>query len=265
MMQRPDGQIELARAAMLVAAESEPELDVEIEMATVELWAHTLQSRIDPEWNSLQRLARLRTYLYDELGFRGDARDYYSPQNSLLHSVIARRMGIPLTLAILFMELGWRIGIPFEGVSFPGHFLVRLSGEPGDLLLDAFDHGTTVSEEDCRRMLHTSSGGTAAFAPGMLQSVGRRDMIARLLYNLKVACLRAGDQEQALSAIDRLLVLHPDAPTELRDRGMLLYQLDRYRLALDALQDYLRVRPGATDRDVVEKHLAALRMMLATG
>jgi regulator of sirC expression with transglutaminase-like and TPR domain len=263
MLQRPDAQIDLARAALLVAAENDPTLDVETEMARLDQWAGELGRRIDPSWNNLQRLARLRTFMYEDLGFKGDVRGYYSPANSLLHSVMSRRLGIPLTLSIVFMEIGWRIGVPFEGVGFPGHFLVRLTGEPGDLLLDPYDHGASVHEEDCRRMIELTTGGTVPYDPSMIRSLGKRDMIARLLFNLKVSCLKANDDLGALSAVERLLLLHPDDPPELRDRGLLLYRMDRYRDARGSLLAYLRARPDALDREVIERHLAALEMMLS--
>jgi regulator of sirC expression with transglutaminase-like and TPR domain len=263
MIRRPEAEIDLARTALLVAAENDPTLDVDAEMARLDAWAQELGRRLDPSWNNLQRLARLRAFMYEELGFKGDVRGYYSPQNSLLHSVMTRRLGIPLTLSIVFMEIGWRLGIPFEGVGFPGHFLVRLTGEPGDLLLDPYDHAVSVHEEDCRRMIQLTTGGTVPYDPSMIRSLGKRDMLARLLFNLKVACLKEGDDASALSAVERLLLLHPDDPPELRDRGLLLYRMDRYRDARTALHAYLRARPEALDREVVERHLAALQMILA--
>jgi regulator of sirC expression with transglutaminase-like and TPR domain len=263
MIQRPEAEIDLARSALLVAAENDPTLDVDAEMARLDAWARELGRRLEPGWNNLQRLARLRTFMYEDLGFKGDVRGYYSPANSMLHSVMTRRLGIPLTLSIVFMEIGWRLGIPFEGVGFPGHFLVRLTGEPGDLLLDPYDHGASVHEEDCRRMIELTTGGTVPYDPSMIRSLGKRAMIARLLFNLKVACLKAGDDLGALSAVERLLLLHPDDPPELRDRGLLFYKLDRYREARISLRGYLRARPDALDREVIERHLAALQMMLA--
>ena len=263
MIRRPEPEIDLARSALLVAAENDPTLDVEAELAKLDAWADELGRRLDPSWNNLQRLARLRSYMYEELGFKGDVQGYYSPENSLLHSVMTRRLGIPLTLSIVFMEIGWRLGIPFEGVGFPGHFLVRLTGEPGDLLLDPYDHAVSVHEEDCRRMIEMTTGGTVPYDPSMIRSLGKRDMIARLLFNLKVACLKAGDDAGALSAVERLLLLHPDDPPELRDRGLLLYRMDRYREARGALRAYLEARPRALDREVIERHLAALQMILA--
>jgi regulator of sirC expression with transglutaminase-like and TPR domain len=263
MMQRPDADIELARSALLIAAECDPTLDVDAAMLQLDDWARALQARIDPSWNSLQRLARLRTFMYEELGFKGDVQGYYSPDNSLLHSVMQRRLGIPLTLSIVFMEIGWRIGVPFEGVGFPGHFLVRLTGEPADLLLDPYDHGASVHEDDCRRMIQMTTGGTVPFDPNMVRSLSKKDMIARLLFNLKVACLKANDDIGALSAVERLLLLHPNDAPELRDRGLLLYRLDRYRDARSMLEAYLRARPDALDREVIERHMAAISMMVA--
>ena len=131
MIRRPEAEIDLAHSALLVAAENDPSLDVETELARLDAWAGELGRRLDPSWNNLQRLARLRTFMYEDLGFKGDVQGYYSPANSLLHSVMSRRLGIPLTLSIVFMEIGWRLGIPFEGVGFPGHFLVRIGARGG--------------------------------------------------------------------------------------------------------------------------------------
>jgi len=263
LLRRPEAKLDLARAALLVAAESDPNVDVDVQLHTLDSWAEELRSRLDPSWNNLQKLARLRRFVYDDLGFRGDHKDYYSPSNSLLHEVMERRLGIPLTLSIIFMELGWRVGIPFEGVAFPGHFLVRLSGEPRDLLLDPFQRGMSVHEEDCRRMLAELSGGRLEFTNQLLASVSKRDMIARLLLNLKGAYLRTHQDEQALAAVDRLLLLRPGALDEVRDRGLLLYRLRRFGEALAALTTYLEAAPEANDREAVQRHVVDLRRLVA--
>ena len=234
------------------------------EIHTLDSWAAQLRAQLDPNWNNLQKLARLRNFVYEELHFRGDHRDYYSPSNSLLHSVMGRRLGIPLTLSIIFMELGWRVGMPFEGVGFPGHFLVRLTGEPLDLLLDPYQRGTSVHEEDCRRMLHDLSDGKLELRDQHLASISKRDMIARLLMNLKGAYLRLHDDEQALAAVDRLLLLRPDDVDEVRDRGLLLYRLQRYVPAIEALMRYLAEQPEAPDREAVEAHIRTLRTLIAS-
>jgi len=264
MVQQPEPAIDLARAALLIAAESDPDVDVEGELGILEGWAQELGRRIDPSWNNLQRLARLRAFVFEELGFRGDRQDYFSPSNSLLHQVLRRRLGIPLTLGIVMLELGWRIGIPFEGVGFPGHFLVRLAGEPRDLLLDPYRRGMSVHEEDCRKMLLDTTGGKMAFNDRLIASVGKRQMIARLLNNLKGAYLRAGQDALALAAVDRLLVLDPHDTDEMRDRGLLLYRLNQWAKALDCLRAYLEASPSAPDRPAIERHAAVLRQLLAS-
>ena len=263
LVRRPEPALELARAALLVAAESDPNVDVDGEMHTLESWAAELRSRLEPDWNNLQKLARLRSFLFDDLGFRGNHTDYYNPSNSLLHRVIENRRGIPLTLSIIFMELGWRVGLPLEGVGFPGHFLVRLTGEPHDLLLDPFRRGMSVHEEDCRVMLRELSGGKLEFNDELLTSITKRDMIARLLMNLKGAYLRTRNDEGALAAVDRLLLIHPEDLEEVRDRGLLLYRLRRYGPALDELCRYLDGRPKAPDRETIERHIADLRRAVA--
>jgi regulator of sirC expression with transglutaminase-like and TPR domain len=220
-------------------------------------------ARVWIELEQSAKLARLRNFVFEDLGFAGDHRDYYSPSNSLLHEVMKRRRGVPLTLAIVFMELGWRIGIPFEGVGFPGHFLVRLTGEPGDLLLDPFTHGTSVHEDDCRRMLLDATGGQLEYSDRYTASVSKRAMIVRLLHNLKGAYLRAGDDVAALRAVERVLLLRPHDADEIRDRGLLLYRLHRYGDAFAALNAYLGAAPSAHDRDAIVKHLERLRELLS--
>ena len=261
---RPEPALDLARTALLVAAESDARVDVDSQIHTLESWAAELSARLEPGWNNLQKLARLRSFVFEDLGFRGDSQDYFSPSNSLLNQVMERRLGVPLTLSIIFMELGWRVGIPFEGVGFPGHFLVRLPGEPRDLVLDPFNHGRTMHEEDCRRLLDEVTGGRLEFDGRLLASVTKRDIITRLLRNLKGAYLRANQDEGALAAVERLLLIHPDDMDEVRDRGLLLFRLQRFSPALDALNAYLAARLDAPDRDNIAQHVISLRQLLAS-
>ena len=261
---RPEPVLDLARIALLVAAESDARVDVDSQIHTLESWAAELSARLDPGWNNLQKLARLRSFVFEDLGFRGDSKDYFSPSNSLLNQVMERRLGVPLTLSIIFMELGWRVGIPFEGVGFPGHFLVRLPGEPRDLVLDPFNHGRTMHEEDCRRLLDEVTGGRLEFDGRLLASVTKRDIITRLLRNLKGAYLRSNQDEGALAAVERLLLIHPEEMDEVRDRGLLLFRLQRFSPALDALNAYIAARPDAPDRDNIAQHVISLKQLLAS-
>lgn len=260
---RPDADFDLVHAALLVAAESRPDLDVQGELRRIDDWAAELKSHVEPSFNNLQKLARLRNFAFEQLGFRGDAANYYDPSNSLLNEVMSRRRGIPLTLGILFLELGWRIGMPVEGVGFPGHFLVRLSGEEEDVILDPFRRGMIVREDDRRRMIAEITGGRLEYDDAMTASVTKREMIVRLLRNLKAAFLREENDAQALLAVERLLVLHPDDPEEIRDRGLLQYRLRHFGAALEDLASYLRTRPDAADRAQIEGHVGNLRRIVA--
>ena len=264
MVKRPEPLFDLARAALVIAAESDPQVDVDAEIKRIDGWANELKSRLDPTWNNLQKLARLRRFLFEELGFAGDGKDYFSPSNSLLHEVIQRRRGIPLTLAILLMELGWRIGMPLEGVGFPGHFLVRLAGEPEDLLLDPFQHAMSVHEEDCRRMLAEITRGEVEFSPRLIESVDKRQMIVRLLHNLKSSYVRQGADAEALAAVERLLILEPNDLTQVRDRGLLMFRLQRYAPAFESLRRYLAEATDAPDREDIERTVAAIKEQLRT-
>jgi regulator of sirC expression with transglutaminase-like and TPR domain len=264
MIERPEPMLDLARAALLIAAESDPQVDVAGEIRRLDGWAETLRGTLAPDANNLQKLARLRAFVFEELGFAGDHKDYFSPSNSLLHRVIERRRGIPLTLGIVLMELGWRIGMPLEGVGFPGHFLVRLSGEPGDLLLDPYRHAMSVHEEDCRHMLREITRGEVEFSPRLIESVDKRQMIVRLLHNLKAAFVRQGDDAGALSTVERLLLLDPGDLAQVRDQGLLLFRLRRFEPAVAPLTRYLTEAGDADDRAEVEATLAAVRMQLGS-
>jgi regulator of sirC expression with transglutaminase-like and TPR domain len=154
--------------------------------------------------------------------------------------------------------------MPLEGVGFPGHFLVRLAGEPRDLLLDPYREGMTVHEEDCRRMLRESTGGRIQFEARHIASVGKRDMVERLLRNLKGAYLRLNDDHGALAAVDRLLVLAPEDADEMRDRGLLLFRLRRWSAAHVSLAAYLERAPEAPDRETIRGHLVTLRSLIAS-
>lgn len=263
MLRQDEQSFDLARGALIVAAETDPETDIDGTLEQLDVWANQLREQLEPSFNNLQKLARLRAFAFEHLGFRGDRRDYYNSNNSLLNQVMERRRGVPITLSIVFLELGWRIGIPFEGVGFPGHFLVRLAGEPGDLILDPFARGTSVQEDDCRKMLDRITGGRLEFDASMLASVSKREMITRLLRNLKAAYLREDRDEEALAAVERLLIIDPDDLEEIRDRGLLRYRLKHYGTALDDIRVYVRNRPDAPDREQMERHALNLRRLLA--
>ncbi len=191
--------------------------------------------------------------LYGRHGFTGNTDAYYDPRNSFLNDVLDRRTGIPLTLGIVLLEVGWRLGLPLEGVAFPHHFLVRYRGEEVDLLLDPFDGGKARAEDEAQELLDRVYGGMVRIQPAFLQPAGRRDMLIRLLNNLKTIYLNTGDELRALGVVERLLLLRPDAASERRALGMLLARMGRRDEAVDELRRYLATGPEGRERARIEE------------
>ncbi|MGD8279409.1 MAG: tetratricopeptide repeat protein, partial [Gemmatimonadota bacterium] len=184
---------------------------------------------------------------FEQEQFRGNTDAYYDPRNSFLNDVLDRRLGIPLTLSVVMLEVGWRLGLPLEGVNFPGHFLVRFAGEASNLLLDPFQRGEIRFEDQAQALLDRVYGGAVRLQPEYLRPAGRKDMVVRLLANLKNVYLNARDDGRAVAAIERILLVRPDAADEVRDRGMLLARLGRTDEAVIDLERYLQASPGAPD------------------
>jgi len=189
------------------------------------------------------------------MGFRGNTENYYDPRNSYLNEVIDRRTGIPISLAVLYLELGRRIGLPLEGVSFPGHFLVRLRLRGGVLVLDPFCGGAPQSEDELRgRLLRVIPPGSTGGVPPaelpldqFLEPASKRQILSRLLRNLKGIYREAGPPERLLDVLNRILAVTPEANAELRDRGLAYQRLECHRAALKDLSDYLEREPDAPD------------------
>ena len=200
-------------------------------------------------------IATLNAYLYEELGFSGNREHYDDPRNSFLNEVFDRRLGIPISLAVVYLEIGRRAGLRLEGVNFPGHFLVRAPADPGgaddDLIIDPFHAGALLSEVDCRQLLRQHVGEEAAFDRGLLATATRQHIVVRMLVNLKRLYVRMRSFPQARAIADLLLAVDPSALSELRDRGLLAYHMEDFAAALKDLEAYLRLMPrgDAVDRD----------------
>jgi regulator of sirC expression with transglutaminase-like and TPR domain len=204
------------------------------------------------------RLSVLTEYLFRDLGFSGDREHYEDPRNSFLNVVIERRAGIPITLAVVFLEVAARIGLHAEGVNFPGHFLVRVPGDDPSsrgLLLDPFHGGAIISEADCHQLLRAHMGEEAVLDPAMLATAHKYDIVVRMLLNLKRAYVRMRSFPQAREVTELLLGLDRSSLTELRDRGLLAYHLEDFASALRDLQEYLRLAPVPEDEEGRQEHL----------
>jgi len=271
-----EGRYSLAEACLLIAGDAYPDLDVNRYLAEIERIAARLRGRLAQGADGEERVVALNQYLFNELGFYGNADDYYDPRNSYLNEVIERRRGIPISLCILYMEVGRKIGLPLEGVSFPGHFLVRLSLRGSTLVLDPFSGGAPLSEQDLRKLLRRviagsgsaglrSASDVAAELPldQFLEAAGSRQILARVLRNLKNIYREKDEPERQLQVINRMITVAPDAHGELRDRGVLYQKMEAFRAALKDLTAYLEREPEAPDADEVRARVVELTALCA--
>lgn len=252
------GEVDLAAAALAISAEENPELDPAPCLAALDALAAEVAPRLSGLGSGaageVARLDTLRRFLFVEKGFHGNGDDYYDPANSLLDRVLERRAGIPITLAIVLIEVGRRVGVPLVGVAFPGHFLVRHALHPR-VLLDPFA-GRFITHRGCRELLDSLGGGGIPFHPRLLAPVSGRCILLRLLNNLRAIYGSRGDVERTLAILDRMLLLRPDNAVHLRERGLLHLHRGDLSRALDDLGSYLAVEPEAPDRDAVESLLS---------
>jgi regulator of sirC expression with transglutaminase-like and TPR domain len=255
---RPERELNLARAALLVAREEYPQLPIEPYLARLDQLAEEVRDRLADETAPPVVLHELIDTLYRRHGFRGNKEAYYDPRNSLLNDVLDRRLGIPLTLGIVLMEVGWRLGLPLEGVNFPHHFLVRYRGDALDLLIDPFGGGQVRFEDQAQEFLDRVYGGMVRVRPSFLKSASKRDMLVRLLTHLKGLYLNVNDDPRAASALERILLLRPDSTAERRLLGMVLARLGRTDEAAEHLRSFLEAEPESPEAPRVRSFLQDL-------
>ena len=240
-----DADIDLALGALTIAAAGRPAVDAAASLAVLDDLADRVRLRLDVGDGHDRILDRLHDVLFRERGFRGPtAADFHDPANSLLDVVLDRRIGLPISLAIVELEVAWRIGVGLTGIGLPGHFIV---GAPGGVLIDPAGGGRRLTPDDCQALMRRSLGEGVLFNAGMLRPAGRRDILTRVLRNLRAAHLAARDWPAALGAVELLAVIEPIDPDHGRDRGLLLGRMGRFNEALAALSRYLDERPDGHD------------------
>ena len=253
----------LFEAAVSVAQDEVPGLDPQAVLAQVDALAARLKRRVPADAVVLQKLRFLNRFFFQDLGFAGNVNDYYDRRNSYLHEVLATRRGIPITLALLYMELAAQIGLNARGVSFPGHFLVKLHTRQGEVLIDPMS-GRSLSRDELDERLapyRRARGLTGEFEAPLglfLQAAPPREVIARLLRNLKELHREAEDWPRLLAVCERLVVLLPQDVEQRRDRGLASAALGHVEAAARDLQAYLQQRPDADDADQLRERLRAL-------
>ena len=259
MLSRPDRDVDLAEAALLVAAEEYPGLDVRGYLVRLDEMGWALRQRLEEEPRPERAVMALNRYLFQEQGFRGNTESYYDPRNSYLNEVLDRRTGIPITLSTVYMEVARRGGLDVEGVGLPGHFVVRIRNPGRALLVDPFHGGALLTDRDCQQRLDRIFGGRVKMEPKMLEPCRRRDMLERMLRNLKAVYIRDQDVPRALRVVDLLVGIQPGNAEDLRDRGVLYAALDCYAYAARDLEAYLALAPKAPDAKELAPRARQLR------
>lgn len=261
--------IDLTGAALIIARIEYPQLDTRRSMQLLEeLGARAAERLKDVDRHDpVARITRLNRFVYGECGFAANREWYADVRNSLLNLVLERRLGIPITLALVYIEIARRAGVVVHGVAFPGHFLLRVPATAAlgdDLILDPFNGGALISESDCRLLLSSHMGDDVRFDTSMLQPCSGAHIAARMLNNLKRIYLDLRAYAYARRVTDLLLAIDPTSLCDLRDRGLLSYQLDDFPAALRDLEDYLRLNAWAEggdheERQQLQSHVSRLR------
>jgi regulator of sirC expression with transglutaminase-like and TPR domain len=253
----PEAQIDLTRGALAIARLEYPDLDEAHWEAQLAQLAERAAPNLAAADSPPGRVARLSEYLYGEAGFRGNRADYYDLRNSFLNDVIERRTGIPITLGLVYIDVAARLGLDVRGVGFPGHFLVKCI-DSAPIVVDPFS-GDILTSADCERLYHSALGADTPFDPRALDESPKRQILARVLGNLKQIHLARGEFARALACVDRILVLRPDDPGELRDRGLLYARLECFRAAADDLERFLALAPDDPTAPGIAANLGKLR------
>lgn len=263
LIARDEADLELDRATLLIAAEEYPHLEIETCLHQLDAFAEAARARDDFYADPLWRVLRMNELLFEKLGFHGNSETYYDIRNSFLNDVIDRRTGIPITLSVIYLEVARRISLKLAGVGMPGHFIVKYSDERGDIIIAPFHNGRILTEGQCREMIAEMYNGEMKFRLAFLQATPRKQILARILQNLKGIYARAMDHPKTLGAINRVLLINPESATEIRDRGLVYFALKRYVQARTDLEEYLRLIPAAEDADEIKKRLSQLQQCQA--
>jgi regulator of sirC expression with transglutaminase-like and TPR domain len=262
LMRRPQEQVDLAQAALLVACEAYPDLKPDVYTGLLDAMAKRVRASIRPSAGAPKILQALNAYLFDELGFKGNEDNYGDPRNSFLNDVLERRTGIPITLSIVYLEVARRLGVDLCGVGMPGHFLVKFPRREGEVVMDPYHGGVVLSARELRERI-IKLGGDPEHAARYLSAVTKRQIITRMLNNLKQTYLGSKAYDEALGIVELQLVVNPWSLDEVRDRGLIHHERGAYSDALRDLETYLQYREDAEDAQKVHERVEMLRPRVA--
>jgi regulator of sirC expression with transglutaminase-like and TPR domain len=254
-----DDDIPLGWAAVMVARDEYPDIDVAGYEALFSDYGERVRHLIARDGGPVDTVRALNGFMFDEMGFTGNQQDYYDPRNSYINEVVERRLGIPISLAVVQLDIAQRIGLPLRGVSFPGHFLVSLPVDGGILVLDPYHRGRSVDAQELKNRALPHVGNNEDIPDDELSTLlapaSNRAILARMLRNLKALYAEKEDWERALRCTDRLLAVDSSQPGELRDRGMMYLRVGHVHAAREDITRYLSLQPSAEDADQMREVL----------
>jgi regulator of sirC expression with transglutaminase-like and TPR domain len=260
----PDEDIDLAKAALLLATQQYPDLDTEHYLARLDEIAKAVEQRGVRLAIPIQIISSLNKVMFLDLGFRGNAENYYDPRNSYLNDVLERRLGIPITLSVVYMEVARRIGFKLHGVALPGHFIVKYCAGSAEVFIDPFNAGKIMDEQGCVDLLARMSGARVQCRPEYLVAATNKQILTRMLANLVKTYVDRSDHGRALAAVEWILLMDPDSPAYVRDRGLLLGSMGRPNSALKELERYLELVPDAPDAENIRDQIKRIWQIRAS-
>ena len=260
-----DEAIDLLRASLTIARTEYPDLDLRNYVNRVEALASKVRSSLSADDSVLDIIHALYRVLFHEMGFRGNREDYYDPRNSFLNEVLERRLGIPITLSVLYMEVARRVGLPLVGVGMPGHFLLKVYDVEGrQILIDPFNNGVMLNEADCERRMTEVYAGELRFKPEFLLPVSRRQILTRMLNNLRHIYMSVRQFKKTLAIVDLVLAIYPRSPEDVKQRAMLRFSVGQLAGAVSDLEQFLKMNPEASDADEIRQTVMGIRKTLAS-
>lgn len=257
MLSRSDSDIELDTASLLIAKEEYPELNVGDYLDRLNSMSEEIKSRLSADYSPSEAIQSMNDYLFAKQGFSGNQENYYDPKNSYLSDVLDRKTGIPITLSIIYMEIGRRLGLQLHGLGMPGHLIIGYRFEDELKLLDPFNAGASLTMQQCQERVKAMTNG-GPFRSEFLRPMENRQIIWRMLNNLKGIYVRASDFKKAVSIIDRMMLITPKSATLMRDRGVIKYRMEALTGAVDDLEQYLKISPNAWDAAEVKQLIGAI-------
>lgn len=258
LVAEPEDRIDLAEAALLIARTAYPDLIGSQYTERLGRWADRLREAVGLSFSAGDILSGLNRILFDEEGFQGDLKNYYDPRNSFLNRVMDRKMGIPITLSLIYCEVGRRAGFPVHGIALPGHFIAGLFDAAGTIYIDPFNRGEILAEKECREVINVRFGPQAAADSTWKSPAGKKAILKRMLRNLKGIYAQTGRDLQVFEMIQWILTIDPDSPAELKERGLLYEAMGNSAFAVRDFERYLEIEPSPEDSETIRRKLDLL-------